>query len=209
MYMYYVCFVNFLFFCTRGTCIYVRTCTCIHMMICVCLREVTILIHLHVHVCTCIYACIIIHYNHNTCTCTCTYVPEHGCLLQFQSQEIVPDELMDLYLSMTDPTKAQTIDSDLPYYCAFSLPGVLLTLGKENWSILKPTFDALCADMQVRRGKEEGGRGRGGRGEGRGGRGEGGEGGRKGGGRDKVWWLVVHVHVYTSWCSCENVLQIW
>ena len=56
---------------------------------------------------------------------------------------------MDLYLSMTDSTKSQTVDSDLPYYCAFCLPGVLLTLGFENWAVLKPTFDVLCGDLQV------------------------------------------------------------
>jgi hypothetical protein len=65
-----------------------------------------------------------------------------------QPQEIVPDELMDLYLSMTDSAKSQTVDSDLPYYCAFCLPGVLLTLGAENWPILRTTFLTLSGDLQ-------------------------------------------------------------
>ena len=50
---------------------------------------------------------------------------------------------------MTDPDKSQTIDSDLPYYCAYCLPGVLQALGKHNWPILKTTFDLLSGDMQV------------------------------------------------------------
>jgi hypothetical protein len=69
--------------------------------------------------------------------------------LQMPSQEIVPDELMDLYLSMTDSSKSQTVDSDLPYYCAFCLPGVVLTLGAKNWPLLRITFLTLSGDMQV------------------------------------------------------------
>ena len=51
---------------------------------------------------------------------------------------------------MTDHTKAQTVDSDLPFFCAYSLPAVALTLGPDNWSLLKPTFETLAQDMQVR-----------------------------------------------------------
>jgi serine/threonine-protein phosphatase 4 regulatory subunit 1 len=65
-------------------------------------------------------------------------------------QEIVPDELMEIYLSMNETAKAQNVDTDLPYYCAYSLPGVALTLGKGHWPMLKPTFDVLAADMHVR-----------------------------------------------------------
>ena len=67
-----------------------------------------------------------------------------------QPQEIIPDELMEHYLSMTDTTKSQTVDSDLPYYCAYCLPGVLLTLGAENWPLLRTTFLTLSGDLQVR-----------------------------------------------------------
>ena len=65
-------------------------------------------------------------------------------------QEIVPDELMEIYLSMNETAKAQNVDTDLPYYCAYSLPGVALTLGKGHWPMIKPTFDVLAADMHVR-----------------------------------------------------------
>lgn len=50
---------------------------------------------------------------------------------------------------MTDATKSQTVDSDLPYYCAFCFPGVMLTLGAENWPLLRTTFLTLSGDLQV------------------------------------------------------------
>lgn len=61
----------------------------------------------------------------------------------------MPDELMEIYLSMNETAKAQNVDTDLPYYCVYSLPGVALTLGKGHWPMLKPTFDILAADMHV------------------------------------------------------------
>lgn len=54
-----------------------------------------------------------------------------------------------MYLSMIDPIKTQSIDADLPLYCAFSFPAVLQTLGPRHWPLLKPTFDSLASDMQV------------------------------------------------------------
>ncbi len=56
---------------------------------------------------------------------------------------------MEIYLSMTDHSKAQTVDSDLPFFCAYSLPAVALTLGPENWRLLRPTFETLSQDLQV------------------------------------------------------------
>ena len=50
---------------------------------------------------------------------------------------------------MTEPSKAHTIDGDLPRHCAFTLPGVALTLGRKNWSCLKETYSSLSTDMQV------------------------------------------------------------
>jgi serine/threonine-protein phosphatase 4 regulatory subunit 1 len=64
-------------------------------------------------------------------------------------QDVVPQELIDIYLSMTDPTKAQSVDLDLPLYCAFSFPAVLQTLGPDHWQLLKPTFMILSRDVQV------------------------------------------------------------
>lgn len=50
---------------------------------------------------------------------------------------------------MNETAKAQNVDTDLPFYCAYSLPGVALTLGRRHWPMLKPTFDVLAADMHV------------------------------------------------------------
>ncbi len=56
---------------------------------------------------------------------------------------------MEVYLSMTEHSRVQTVDTDLLYYCAYSLPGVTLTLGSSHWELLKPTFDYLAEDLQV------------------------------------------------------------
>ena len=62
----------------------------------------------------------------------------------------MPDELIEMYLSMVDPQKAQSIDSDLPFYCAYSFPAVLQTLGHTRWPLLKPMFEKLSGDLMVR-----------------------------------------------------------
>lgn len=51
---------------------------------------------------------------------------------------------------MTDPNVAQNTDSDLPYHCAYSLPAVALTLGSDNWHLIKNTVESLAADMQYK-----------------------------------------------------------
>ncbi len=63
-------------------------------------------------------------------------------------QEIVPQLLIDHFVSMVDPSRAQTVDSDIARHCAFSLPAVALTLGRSNWPLLKDTYAALACDMQ-------------------------------------------------------------
>lgn len=51
---------------------------------------------------------------------------------------------------MTDPARAQTVDTEIAKHCAFSLPGVALTLGRQNWHCLKDTYETLATDVQVR-----------------------------------------------------------
>merc|ERR1711962_946394 len=51
----------------------------------------------------------------------------------FENRKIVPPSLLEHYVSMTEPSKAQTIDGELPRHCAFTLPGVALALGRNNW----------------------------------------------------------------------------
>ncbi|XP_060040216.1 serine/threonine-protein phosphatase 4 regulatory subunit 1-like isoform X2 [Erinaceus europaeus] len=63
-------------------------------------------------------------------------------------QDIVPQPLLDQYVSMTDPARAQTVDTDIAKHCAYSLPGVALTLGRQNWHCLKDTYETLASDVQ-------------------------------------------------------------
>lgn len=63
-------------------------------------------------------------------------------------QSIVPQLLIDHYVSMIDPSRAQTVDNDIARHCAFSLPAVALTLGRANWPLLKETYETLASDMQ-------------------------------------------------------------
>ncbi|XP_066522547.1 serine/threonine-protein phosphatase 4 regulatory subunit 1 [Hoplias malabaricus] len=63
-------------------------------------------------------------------------------------QDVIPQQLLDQYLSMTDPARAQTVDTEIAKHCAFSLPGVALTLGRQNWHCLKDTYETLATDVQ-------------------------------------------------------------
>ncbi|XP_067291244.1 serine/threonine-protein phosphatase 4 regulatory subunit 1 isoform X2 [Pseudorasbora parva] len=65
-----------------------------------------------------------------------------------KQQDVVPQALLDQYLSMTDPSRAQTVDMEIAKHCAFSLPGVALTLGRQNWHCLRDTYETLASDMQ-------------------------------------------------------------
>lgn len=51
---------------------------------------------------------------------------------------------------MTDPARAQTVDTEIAKHCAYSLPGVALTLGRQNWHCLKDTYETLASDVQVK-----------------------------------------------------------
>lgn len=63
-------------------------------------------------------------------------------------QNVIPQQLLDQYLSMTDPARAQMVDTEIAKHCAFSLPGVALTLGRQNWHCLKDTYETLATDVQ-------------------------------------------------------------
>ena len=73
----------------------------------------------------------------------------HCKLLGFFFQHVIPQTLLDHYVSMTEPAKAQTIDTEIVRHCAFSLPAVALTLGRKNWPCLRDTYELLTSDMQV------------------------------------------------------------
>uniref|UniRef100_A0A8C6ZKP2 Serine/threonine-protein phosphatase 4 regulatory subunit 1-like n=1 Tax=Nothoprocta perdicaria TaxID=30464 RepID=A0A8C6ZKP2_NOTPE len=67
---------------------------------------------------------------------------------QSATGDIIPQPLLDQYLSMTDPARAQTVDTEIAKHCAYSLPGVALTLGRQNWHCLKDTYETLASDVQ-------------------------------------------------------------
>lgn len=57
--------------------------------------------------------------------------------------------LLDHYLSMVDPSRAQTVDSEIARHCAYSFPAVAYTLGRKHWPCLKELYEKLAHDMQV------------------------------------------------------------
>ncbi|XP_069587149.1 serine/threonine-protein phosphatase 4 regulatory subunit 1 isoform X4 [Ranitomeya imitator] len=69
-------------------------------------------------------------------------------LISDSVEDVVPQALLDQYLSMTDPSRAQTVDTEIAKHCAYSIPGVALTLGRQNWHCLRDTYETLAADMQ-------------------------------------------------------------
>lgn len=64
------------------------------------------------------------------------------------SQSVVPQSLMDYYLQMTDPYYVETVDAEITRHCAYSLPAVVCTLGKEHWPLLRELYTTLASDMQ-------------------------------------------------------------
>lgn len=71
-----------------------------------------------------------------------------GAFIATLDADSVSSQLLDHYLSMVEGTKNQYGDSDTVRYCAFSFPGVLLTLGKEKWNVLKDVYSTLSQDLQ-------------------------------------------------------------
>ncbi|KAJ8922296.1 hypothetical protein NQ315_004236 [Exocentrus adspersus] len=65
-------------------------------------------------------------------------------------QDVVPQLLIDHFISMTDSNMVINIDNEVKYHCAFSLPAVALTLGSSNWHLLKNTVDCLASDVQYK-----------------------------------------------------------
>jgi serine/threonine-protein phosphatase 4 regulatory subunit 1 len=65
-------------------------------------------------------------------------------------QDVVPQVLLDQYLSMTNPSLADTVDTEITKHCAYSLPGVALTLGRRNWHYLRETYKTLASDAQYK-----------------------------------------------------------
>ncbi|XP_072751644.1 serine/threonine-protein phosphatase 4 regulatory subunit 1 isoform X5 [Anoplolepis gracilipes] len=60
-------------------------------------------------------------------------------------QEIVPQELINYYVSMAEPEQCVDMGAEIPHHCAFSFPAVTLTLGTENWHYLKQAYQSLSS----------------------------------------------------------------
>ncbi|GFR82145.1 serine/threonine-protein phosphatase 4 regulatory subunit 1, partial [Elysia marginata] len=65
-----------------------------------------------------------------------------------QQQSIVPQLLLENYLGMVDPSRAQTVDGEITKHCAYNLPAVAYTLGRQNWHCIKNLYETLAQDMQ-------------------------------------------------------------
>ncbi|KAK3581114.1 hypothetical protein CHS0354_033907 [Potamilus streckersoni] len=65
-----------------------------------------------------------------------------------KQQDIVPQNLLENYLGMIDPSRAQTVDTEITKHCAYNLPAVAYTLGRKNWHCIKNLYETLAADMQ-------------------------------------------------------------
>ncbi|XP_020277432.1 serine/threonine-protein phosphatase 4 regulatory subunit 1-like isoform X3 [Pseudomyrmex gracilis] len=60
-------------------------------------------------------------------------------------QNIVPQILINYFVSMADPEQCVEMGADIPRHCAFSFPAVTLTLGRENWQCLKTAYQSLSS----------------------------------------------------------------
>uniref|UniRef100_A0A670Y2H8 Uncharacterized protein n=1 Tax=Pseudonaja textilis TaxID=8673 RepID=A0A670Y2H8_PSETE len=88
-------------------------------------------------------------YPEDTPNLVCTSrTADVNILSSLPSLDIIPQPLLEQYLSMTDPARAQTVDTEIAKHCAYSLPGVALTLGRQNWHCLKDTYETLASDVQ-------------------------------------------------------------
>jgi len=65
-----------------------------------------------------------------------------------QQQDIIPQSLLENYLGMVDPSRAQTVDTEITRHCAYNLPAVAYTLGRQNWHCIKHLYETLSQAMQ-------------------------------------------------------------
>ncbi|XP_033224224.1 serine/threonine-protein phosphatase 4 regulatory subunit 1-like isoform X2 [Belonocnema kinseyi] len=62
--------------------------------------------------------------------------------------EIVPQFLIDYFVSMVDPSPLTDIGTEIHHQCAFYFPAVVMTLGRKNWHQLKNAYQALASAVQ-------------------------------------------------------------
>ena len=66
---------------------------------------------------------------------------------QINRQKVVPPQILFQFVSMCDQKIAQTVDPELARHCAYSIPAIAFTLGRENWACLRAAYAALAKDM--------------------------------------------------------------
>uniref|UniRef100_A0A7S0EVE1 TOG domain-containing protein n=1 Tax=Hanusia phi TaxID=3032 RepID=A0A7S0EVE1_9CRYP len=72
-----------------------------------------------------------------------------GPLIATLSSEEVTPKLLQYYSSMaTGKGQSVTADHDLPTFCAYNFPAVVMTVGKENWVHLQEAYHELINDIQ-------------------------------------------------------------
>lgn len=77
-----------------------------------------------------------------------------GKFISTLSSKAVNDYILGIFISLADsPTGDASIDSELKHECAYSFPGVLLTLGYERWEHLRDLYRELakCRSIVVKR----------------------------------------------------------
>uniref|UniRef100_A0A915LDY7 Serine/threonine-protein phosphatase 4 regulatory subunit 1 n=1 Tax=Romanomermis culicivorax TaxID=13658 RepID=A0A915LDY7_ROMCU len=67
---------------------------------------------------------------------------------ELEYQDIIPQALLDQFLSMVEPSRAQAVENEISRHCAFNFPAVAFTIGRKHWPMIKPTYLALANDMQ-------------------------------------------------------------
>lgn len=65
-------------------------------------------------------------------------------------QTIVPQILIDRFISMTYPMLSLNVEHEMAYHCAQFLPAVVITLGRSNWHLLEDTVFSLAGNMQYK-----------------------------------------------------------
>ncbi|EDQ91137.1 uncharacterized protein MONBRDRAFT_15118, partial [Monosiga brevicollis MX1] len=58
----------------------------------------------------------------------------------------VPDELVQLFLDMTEPDAVEKIDDDITRQCAYFFPGVVWAVGARGWPKLRAAYQKLATD---------------------------------------------------------------
>ncbi|XP_066603921.1 serine/threonine-protein phosphatase 4 regulatory subunit 1-like isoform X2 [Prorops nasuta] len=67
---------------------------------------------------------------------------------EIYTQEIVPQILVDFFVSMPKREECSELGADISHHCAFSFPAVTLTLGRENWRCLRKAYQSLAGAKQ-------------------------------------------------------------